>query len=93
MFNARVEYIIPNQFDKGNEIHLITQELPTLERILNIRVFHVAPLQSGHTGYSKNGFYLTKNEAEKLRDNLDEILDNNLLGIPTISDEPQEESQ
>lgn len=88
MFNSNLEYTMSNDYDKGIEIHLTTQDLDN-ERILNMRVFHIAPLQSGHMGYSKTGFYLTKAEAEILRDNLDKMLDDGLLGMVSKAQEAE----
>jgi len=72
-FNQRVECRIDASFTPGEEIHLLTQDAHG-SRILNVRVYRVAPSANGHVGYTRKGFYLTKEEAVALRDALNDLI-------------------
>jgi len=44
-------------------------------RVLNLRLFRVQPSKTGHTGYTKIGMFLTRDEARQLRDSLSEVIE------------------
>lgn len=73
-YNQRVECKIDASFSPGEEVHLLTQDAGD-ERILNVRVFRVAPSRGGHVGYTRKGFYLTEAEALILRDSITDLLE------------------
>lgn len=72
-YNQVLHATIDTSFTAGEEVHILTQDTRD-ERIMNIRVNRVAPSRNGHVGYTKKGFYLTEEEALKLRDALNELL-------------------
>jgi len=59
----------------GEELHVVTTNAYNT-RVLNLRMFKVMPSKTGYTGYTKNGFFLTKNEARELRDHISELIEN-----------------
>lgn len=58
----------------GEELHAVTSNAFG-DRVLNIRMFRVIPSKTGHTGYTRVGFFLTRNEARHLRDTLSDIVE------------------
>ena len=64
---------IDTSFTAGEEVHILTQDTHE-SRIMNIRVYRVAPSRNGHVGFTKKGFYLTEDEALELRDVLNDLL-------------------
>lgn len=59
----------------GEELHVVTTNAFD-NRVLNLRMYKVMPSKTGYTGYTKVGFWLTKNEARELRDALSEVIEN-----------------
>jgi hypothetical protein len=88
-YNQKKHATIGTQFSPGEEVHILTQSTKALGRIMNVRVYRVAPSRSGHTGYTKKGFYLTEEEALELRDTLNKLLDED--SISDLFDEPDEQ--
>lgn len=80
-YNQMLHRKIPTFFDPGEELHLLTQDAYG-QRVLNIRVCRIAPSKTGHTGYTMRGFYLSKDEAELLRDHLSDLLEDEGLFDP-----------
>ena len=72
-YNQQKHASIDTSFATGEEVHILTQDAHDT-RIMNIRVYRVAPSRNGHTGYTKKGFYLTEEEALELRDTLNTLL-------------------
>tara|TARA_R110000823_G_scaffold19909_11_gene61341 strand:- start:1364 stop:1675 length:312 start_codon:yes stop_codon:yes gene_type:complete len=68
-------------FDPGEELHLLTQDAFGM-RMLNLRICRVAPSRSGHTGYTKRGFFLSREEAEILKEHLIDMLEDEGLFDP-----------
>ncbi len=62
----------------GMELHTMTSK-GFNTRILNIRLFRVVPNFSGHTGYTKQGVMLSKEEVRELHSHLTEALANDSL--------------
>tara|TARA_R100001082_G_scaffold105413_1_gene77475 strand:+ start:532 stop:699 length:168 start_codon:yes stop_codon:yes gene_type:complete len=38
-------------------------------------MYRVQPSKTGHTGYTKIGFFLSRDEARRLRDSLSEVIE------------------
>ena len=72
-YNQELHGKIETSFSAGEEVHILTQDAHD-SRIMNIRVYRVAPNRTGHVGYTKKGFYLTEDEALELRDMLNKLL-------------------
>jgi hypothetical protein len=72
-YNQKEHAVIQTTFTIGEEVRILTQDAQDT-RIMNIRVFRVAPSRNGHVGFTKKGFYLTESEALELRDKLNELL-------------------
>jgi len=72
-YNQRLERKIPTEFNGGEELHILTQDAKG-KRILNVRLYREAPTREGHTGYTKKGFYLYRDEAISLRDAINDLL-------------------
>ena len=95
-YNQRLHQRIETFFDPGEELHLLTQDAYG-QRVLNLRICRIAPSKTGHTGYTMRGFYLSRDEAELLRDHLSALLEDEGLFDPlpeglkevkyTVSDE------
>lgn len=83
-YNQVLHRKLDTSFTPGEELHLLTQDAYG-QRVLNIRIFRVAPSRSGHTGYTQRGFYLTKEEATLLRDHLNDVLEMDEAFEPTPS--------
>ena len=62
----------------GMEIHTMTSK-GFNTRIMNIRLYRIVPNFSGHTGYTKQGVMLTKEEVQLLHSHLTEALANDDL--------------
>ena len=58
----------------GQELHIITSNA-FKDRVMNIRLNRVVPSKTGHVGYTRIGFFLTKKEARLLRDALSETIE------------------
>ena len=79
-YNQTHHATVDTSFNPGEEIHILTQEQGN-KLLFNIRCYRISPSKSGHTGYTKKGFYLSRQETIDLRDALDEILaDETLVG-------------
>jgi len=59
----------------GHDLHLCTSNAFG-SRMLNLRLFRVMPSKTGHSGYTRIGFFLTRNEARELRDLLTDVIEN-----------------
>ena len=74
-YNNTLHNVIQTSCHIGEELHLVTTNAFN-SRVLNIRMYKVVPSKTGYTGYTKTGFWLSKNEARELRDHLSEIIEN-----------------
>jgi len=72
-FNTRVFGVVPTQFTPGFELHVMTSEAYN-SRVLNLRLNRVIPSIRGYTGYTKQGFMLSRDEARLLLDKLIEVI-------------------
>ncbi len=68
-YKSVVHAVIQTSCHMGEELHTVTSNAYG-SRVLNLRMSRVIPSKTGHTGYTKVGFFLTKEEAKKLRDAL-----------------------
>ena len=73
-YNNTVHEEIETTCHLGEELHVVTSNAFN-SRVLNIRMFRVVPSKTGHTGYTRIGFFLTKKEARNLRDALSEVIE------------------
>ena len=80
-YGSRVFGIIDAQCHLGKELHVMTSEA-FKTRVLGIRLNRIMPSASGHTGYTKEGFMLMKDEVVLLRDYLTEAIENESLWEP-----------
>ena len=58
----------------GHTLHIMTTNAYGA-RVLNLRMHRDVPSKTGHTGYTKVGMFLTKEEAKKLRDTLTDLIE------------------
>jgi len=72
-FKSRVFGVIPASFTPGFELHVMTSEAYNA-RVLNLRLNRVIPSIRGYTGYTKQGFMLSREEARSLLDKLVEVI-------------------
>ena len=73
-YNNTVHEEIETTCHMGEQLHVVTSNA-FKSRVLNLRMFRVVPSKTGHTGYTRIGFFLTRNEARTLRDSLSEIIE------------------
>jgi hypothetical protein len=74
-YNNTLHNTIQTACHIGEELHVVTTNAFD-NRVLNLRMYKVMPSKTGYTGYTKVGFWLTKNEARELRDALSEVIEN-----------------
>lgn len=72
-FNSRLFGVVPTSFTPGFELHVMTSEAYN-SRVLNLRLNRVIPSIRGYTGYTKQGFMLSRDEAKVLLDKLLEVI-------------------
>ena len=72
-FNSTIHGVVPTSFSPGFELHVMTSEAYN-SRVLNIRLNRVIPSVRGYTGYTKQGFMLSKDEAKLLLEKLIEVV-------------------
>mgnify|MGYP003982123183 CR=1 FL=1 len=83
-YNQVLHRSLETSFTPGEELHILTQDAYG-QRVLNLRIFRIAPSRSGHTGYTQRGFYLNRDETMLLRDHLNDILEDEETFIPLPS--------
>ena len=72
-FKSRVFGVVPTSFTPGFELHIMTSEAFNA-RVLNLRLNRVIPSMRGYTGYTKQGFMLSRDEARVLLEALVEVI-------------------
>lgn len=72
-FKTRVFGVVMTSFTPGFELHVMTSEAYN-SRVLNLRLNRVIPSMRGYTGYTKQGFMLSRDEARTLLDKLVEVI-------------------
>ena len=73
-FNNEVHHVLEPSLHMGEEIHIMTTNAYA-DRVMNIRMNRVVPSRTGYAGYTKVGFFITRDEAIKLRDALSTTID------------------
>ena len=73
-FNNEVHHVLEPSLHMGEEIHVMTTNAYA-DRVMNIRMNRVVPPRTGYVGYTKVGFFITRDEAIKLRDALSTVID------------------
>lgn len=73
-YNNKVHDEIETKCHLGECLHVVTSNAFD-SRVLNLRMFRVQPSKTGHTGYTKIGFFLSRDETRQLRDSLSEIVE------------------
>lgn len=73
-YNNKVHEEIDTSCHLGECLHVVTSNAFN-SRVLNLRMFRIQPSKTGHTGYTRIGFFLTKAEARTLRDALSEVIE------------------
>lgn len=84
-FNSRIHGVIETSFNPGFELHVMTSEAYN-SRVLNMRMNRIVPSVRGYTGYTKQGFMLSRDEARKMLDLLMEVVHDD----DAWEDEPEE---
>ena len=74
-YNNQVHDEIETSCHLGERLHVVTSNAFD-SRVLNLRMFRVQPSKTGHTGYTKIGFFLSRDETRQLRDALSEVIEN-----------------
>ena len=69
----------------GEELHIITSNAYN-SRMLNVRMRRIIPSKTGWTGYTKAGFFLTRQEARELRDTLADLVEDDDVWV-VVDDE------
>ena len=72
-FNSRIFGVIGTSFTPGFELHIMTSEAYN-DRVLNLRLNRTVPSVRGYTGYTKQGFMLSRDEARLLLEKLVEVV-------------------
>ena len=73
-YNNKVHEEIDTSCHLGECLHVVTSNAFN-SRVLNLRMFRIQPSKTGHTGYTRIGFFLTRDEARRLRDILAEVVE------------------
>tara|TARA_R100000458_G_scaffold3187_1_gene2599 strand:- start:38 stop:427 length:390 start_codon:yes stop_codon:yes gene_type:complete len=73
-YRNEVHATVETSCHMGQELHIITSNA-FKDRVMNIRLNRVIPSQTGHVGYTRVGFFLTKKEARQMRDALSEVIE------------------
>jgi hypothetical protein len=73
-FNNEIHHVIEPSLHTGEEIHIMTTNAYA-DRVMNIRMNRVVPSRTGYVGYTKVGFFITRDEAIRLRDALSTVVD------------------
>lgn len=84
-FNSRIYGVVATSFLPGFELHIMTSEAYKT-RVLNVRLNRIIPSMKGYTGYTKQGFMLSRDEAKKMLEHLIEIVNDD----DAWEDEPDE---
>ncbi len=73
-YNNKMHDEIDTSCHLGECLHVVTSNAFNT-RVLNLRMYRVQPSKTGHTGYTKIGFFLSRDEARRLRDSLSEVIE------------------
>lgn len=84
---AKVDSIL----NPGKRLDVMTSKSHGM-RVLNLRMFRTAPSSTGYTGYTRQGFMLTRDEARELTKALHDLVENDDLwlddeGVVPLGDE------
>ncbi len=74
-YDSKVFGKIDAKCHMGLELHVMTSKAFNT-RVLNLRLYRMVPAFSGHTGYTKQGFMLSKEEVSELHSFLTEAMSN-----------------
>ena len=74
-YHNKIHGTVETSCHLGQELHIITSNAYDGRR-LNLRLNRIIPSKTGHTGYTRIGFFLNKNEARELRDFLSDVIEN-----------------
>lgn len=72
-FNSRIHGVVGTSFSPGFELHIMTSEAYN-SRVLNMRLNRIVPSVRGYTGYTKQGFMLSRDEARQMLDLLMDVV-------------------
>tara|TARA_Y100001938_G_C8048080_1_gene410095 strand:- start:584 stop:874 length:291 start_codon:yes stop_codon:yes gene_type:complete len=72
-FNSKIFGVVDTKFQPGFELHVMTSEAFNT-RVLNLRLNRIIPSVRGYTGYTKQGFMLTRDEAKRLLEHLTDVV-------------------
>ena len=72
-FDSTLHGVVEAQFHLGHELHLMTSNAYGT-RVANLRLNRIIPSDTGYTGYTKQGFMITRNEARTLCELLQDLV-------------------
>lgn len=73
-YHNKIHGTVETSCHLGHELHICTSNAYDGRR-LNLRLNRIVPSKTGHTGYTRIGFFLSKNEARELRDFLSDVIE------------------
>jgi hypothetical protein len=73
-YKSEVHTVIEVSCHIGQELHIVTSNAYG-DRVLNLRMNRVVPSKTGHTGYTRVGMFLTREETKRLRDSLIDLIE------------------
>ena len=73
-YHNKIHGTVETSCHLGHELHICTSNAYD-GRMLNLRLNRVIPSKTGHTGYTRVGFFLNKQEARELRDFLSDVIE------------------
>ena len=84
-FKSKIHGVVETKFQPGFELHVMTSDAFNT-RVLNLRLNRIIPSVRGYTGYTRQGFMLTRNEAILLHSHLTDLIHDD----DSWEDEPEE---
>mgnify|MGYP003677146961 CR=1 FL=1 len=79
-FDNRLSKTIKPSLIPGQSLHIMTTDAYG-QWVLNLRLHRNTPSMSGYTGYTKQGFMLTRDETRELANSLMDLVANDELWI------------
>ena len=79
-FDNRLSKTIKPSLILGQSLHIMTTDAYG-QWVLNLRLHRNTPSMSGYTGYTKQGFMLTRDETRELANSLMDLVANDELWI------------
>ncbi len=77
-YDNRLVSQVDSILNPGKSLHVMTSKSHGM-RVLNLRMNRLTPSSTGYTGYTRQGFMLTREEARALKNALVEMVDDDDL--------------